>query len=225
MNKEIFNYQKMWNDIRRNMINSSQIQQEIWNTTNFMKSSGYQNLRNYSFFIGDASEISEKINKSLNANIARIGQVNKETIEAFRHSFGHSETVLDNIIKLNNFKIPSVDIITHIINKNDIVKITNLKILSDTNDSEVFIEEKRDYTENNSLKEIVEYLTNKLFEPLWDYIVVANRHTIGYTTNHTYELALKNSEWFYFYFILNIIQLSIFIACYESEDKHEEKIK
>ncbi|HBH8925068.1 hypothetical protein I6D54_12435 [Staphylococcus aureus] len=225
MNKGYFKPQITWNKIRNSIENSIQIQQEAMKAISFIKSPEYQNLINNKFFIAHSTELSEAMK-----NISRISQINKESLETFRRIFGSHEFLLDNITTLQYLKVPNINVMKEIINEHGIIKATNFKISTESTITEFTSFESDDFEhqsdeEDSSIKEKVEFLTTKFFEPLCKFIVIANKETIGTTTGYTYKLSLTHSEWLNFFIILNTIQLILFVATYKPENKIEDKIK
>ncbi|HHP7503137.1 TPA: hypothetical protein ACSGGW_001922 [Staphylococcus aureus] len=225
MNEGYFNPQITWNNIRNNIKNSIRIQQEAMKAISFIKSPEYQNLLNNKFFIAHSIELSEAMK-----NISRIGQINKDSLETFRRIFRSHEFLLNNISTLENLKIPNLNFVKEIINEHGIIKMSNFNISTETIITEYTSFESDDFEHQSDeedilIKEKVEFLTTKFFEPLCKFIIIANKATIGTTTDHTYKLSLTHSEWLDFFIILNTIQLILFVATYKPENKIEDKIK
>lgn len=228
VNQALTNYQKTMTMIKK----STQLQRNVLTTTNYLNSSEYRKLMSNDIFKSNSTELTEKLRKAFKVsnNFTEISQLNTKMIENFRRHWGYNQEFTNKISSIRNMKIPNIDGLTEIINDNGIVKMGDIKVTSETiitNDN--YVEHYPHVHQNQSTeidsKEKVEYLTTKLFEPLWNAIVKINDSTLPTTSNLTYQLYLHSNDWYKFFMMITIIQLIIYIANYEPKKKEDEKIK
>lgn len=232
VNQALINYQKTMAMIKKN----TQLQRNVFTTTNYLNSSEYRKLMSNDIFKSTSIELTEKLRKAFKVsnNFTEISQLNTKMIESFRHHWGYNQEFTNTISSIKNMKIPNIDVLTKIINDNGIAKIGDIKVTSETiitNGN--YVERYPDEYQNQSTeidkeidsKEKVEYLTTKLFEPLCNAIVKINESTLPTTSNFTYQLYLHSNDWYTFFMMITIIQLIVYVACYEPKQKEDEKIK
>ncbi|MGX0302156.1 hypothetical protein [Staphylococcus hominis] len=212
MNQALINYQKTMAMIK----NNTQLQRNVFTTTNYLNSSEYRKLMSNDIFKSTSIELTEKLRKAFKVsnNFNEISQLNTKMIENFRHHWGYNQEFTNTINSIKNMKIPNIDILTETINDNYVERYPDEHQNQGTEiDKEI------------SSKEKVEYLTTKLFEPLCNAIVKINESTLPTTSNLTYQLYLHNNDWYAFFMMITTIQLIIYVACYEPKKKEDEKIK
>lgn len=232
VNQALINYQKTMAMIKKN----TQLQRNVFTTTNYLNSSEYRKLMSNDIFKSTSIELTEKLRKAFKVsnNFTEISQLNTKMIESFRHHWGYNQEFTNTISSIKNMKIPNIDVLTKIINDNGIAKIGDIKVTSETiitNGN--YVERYPDEYQNQSTeidkeidsKEKVEYLTTKLFEPLCNAIVKINESTLPTTSNFTYQLYLHSNDWYTFFMMITIIQLIVYVACYEPKKEEDEKIK
>lgn len=212
MNQALINYQKTMAMIK----NNTQLQRNVFTTTNYLNSSEYRKLMSNDIFKSTSIELTEKLRKAFKVinNFNEISQLNTKMIENFRHHWGYNQEFTNTINSIKNMKIPNIDVLTETINDNYVERYPDEHQNQGTEiDKEI------------SSKEKVEYLTTKLFEPLCNAIVKINESTLPTTSNLTYQLYLHNNDWYAFFMMITTIQLIIYVACYEPKKKEDEKIK
>lgn len=212
MNQALINYQKTMAMIK----NNTQLQRNVFTTTNYLNSSEYRKLMSNDIFKSTSIELTEKLRKAFKVsnNFNEISQLNTKMIENFRHHWGYNQEFTNTINSIKNMKIPNIDVLTETINDNYVERYPDEHQNQSTEiDKEI------------SSKEKVEYLTTKLFEPLCNAIVKINESTLPTTSNLTYQLYLHNNDWYAFFMMITTIQLIIYVACYEPKKKEDEKIK
>ncbi|HAR5547562.1 TPA: hypothetical protein I1T43_002298 [Staphylococcus aureus] len=228
MNQALTNYKKTMTMIKK----STQLQRNVFTTTNYLNSSEYRKLMSNDIFKSNSTELTEKLRKAFKVsnNFTEISQLNTKMIENFRRHWGYNQEFTNTISSIKNMKIPNIDVLTEIINDNGIVKMGDIKVTSETiitNDNYVerYSHEHQNQSTEIDRKEKVEYLTTKLFEPLCNAIVKINESTLPTTSNLTYQLYLHDNDWFTFFMMITTIQLIIYVAFYEPNKKEDEKIK
>ncbi|HDJ6675706.1 TPA: hypothetical protein PQ873_002553 [Staphylococcus aureus] len=229
MNQALINYQKTLNLLKKN----TQFQSDMFKATNYLNSPEYKKLLNNNIFKNTSAELAEKLRKAIRVsnNISEISQFNARMLESFKRDLGYNFDFLKTVDDLKNIKIPNIDVVTEVISDNRIIKMGDPKVTSETiiiQDS--YVEhspaerENNDIDRNENIKNKVEYLTTKLFEPLWSAIIKVNEKTLPTTFNHSYFLYLNSNDWYTFFMMISTIQLIIYAATYEYEEK-EEKLK
>lgn len=228
MNQALINYQKTMAMIK----NNTQLQRNVFTTTNYLNSSEYRKLMSNDIFKSTSIELTEKLRKAFKVsnNFTEISQLNTKMIENFRRHWGYNQEFTNTISSIKNMKIPNIDGLTEIINDNGIVKMGDIKVTSETiitNDNymERYPHEHQNQSTEIDSKEKVEYLTTKLFEPLYNAIVKINESTLPTTSNLTYQLYLHSNDWYTLFMMITTIQLIIYVACYEPKNEEDEKIK
>lgn len=208
MNQALINYQKTMAMVK----NNTQLQRNVFTTTNYLNSSEYRKLMSNDIFKSTSIELTEKLRKAFKVsnNFNEISQLNTKMIENFRHHWGYNQEFTNTINSIKNMKIPNIDVLTETINDNYV---------------ERYPDEHQNQSTEIASKEKVEYLTTKLFEPLCNAIVKINESTLPTTSNLTYQLYLHNNDWYTFFMMITTIQLIIYVACYEPKKKEDEKIK
>lgn len=226
MNRAIINYQKTMDSIKSN----TQLQSSILQATNIINSPSYQKLFSSNILKKQSIEISSAFQKAISQSnrIAEVIQLNNNIFEEFKRNLGHTQDVFK---VLENIKIPNIEMITEIINEHDLTPVNDRELLSEKNTEDINTTEYKqdiehqDSEDDISIKERIEYLTTKYFVPLWNAIVEVNKGTLAKTSDVTYGLYLNDSDWFVFFAMINTIQLAIFMAYSNANDKKEEKIK
>lgn len=226
MNRAIINYQKTMDSIKSN----TQLQSSILQATNIINSPSYQKLFSSNILKKQSIEISSAFQKAISQSnrIAEVIQLNNNIFEEFKRNLGHTQDVFK---VLENIKIPNIEMITEIINEHDLTPVNDRELLSEKNTEDINTTEYKQDVEHQdseddiSIKERIEYLTTKYFVPLWNAIVEVNKGTLAKTSDVTYGLYLNDSDWFVFFAMINTIQLAIFMAYSNANDKKEEKIK
>ena len=226
MNRAIINYQKTMDSIKSN----TQLQSSILQATNIINSPSYQKLFSSNILKKQSIEISSAFQKAISQSnrIAEVIQLNNNIFEEFKRNLGHTQDVFK---VLENIKIPNIEMITEIINENDLTPVNDRELLSEKNTEDINTTEYKQDVEHQdseddiSIKERIEYLTTKYFVPLWNAIVEVNKGTLAKTSDVTYGLYLNDSDWFVFFAMINTIQLAIFMTYSNANDKKEEKIK
>lgn len=226
MSEAIINYQKTMDSIKSN----TQLQSSILQATNIINSPSYQKLFSSNILKKQSIEISSAFQKAISQSnrIAEVIQLNNNIFEEFKRNLGHTQDVFK---VLENIKIPNIEMITEIINEHDLTPVNDREFLSEKNTEDINTTEYKQDVEHQdseddiSIKERIEYLTTKYFVPLWNAIVEVNKGTLAKTSDVTYGLYLNDSDWFVFFAMINTIQLAIFMAYSNANDKKEEKIK
>ncbi|MEX2936685.1 hypothetical protein [Staphylococcus saprophyticus] len=226
MSEAIINYQKTMDSIKSN----TQLQSSILQATNIINSPSYQKLFSSNILKKQSIEISSAFQKAISQSnrIAEVIQLNNNIFEEFKRNLGHTQDVFK---VLENIKIPNIEMITEIINEHDLTPVNDRGLLSEKNTEDINTTEYKQDVEHQdseddiSIKERIEYLTTKYFVPLWNAIVEVNKGTLAKTSDVTYGLYLNDSDWFVFFAMINTIQLAIFMAYSNANDKKEEKIK
>lgn len=226
MSEAIINYQKTMDSIKSN----TQLQSSILQATNIINSPSYQKLFSSNILKKQSIEISSAFQKAISQSnrIAEVIQLNNNIFEEFKRNLGHTQDVFK---VLENIKIPNIEMITEIINEHDLTPVNDRELLSEKNTEDINTTEYKQDVEHQdseddiSIKERIEYLTTKYFVPLWNAIVEVNKGTLAKTSDVTYGLYLNDSDWFVFFAMINTIQLAIFMAYSNANDKKEEKIK
>ncbi|RRJ56822.1 hypothetical protein EIM20_27765 [Pseudomonas aeruginosa] len=226
MNRAIINYKKTMDSIKSN----TQLQSSILQATNIINSPSYQKLFSSNILKKQSIEISSAFQKAISQSnrIAEVIQLNNNIFEEFKRNLGHTQ---DAFKVLENIKIPNIEMITEIINEHDLTPVNDRELLSEKNTEDINTTEYKQDVEHQdseddiSIKERIEYLTTKYFVPLWNAIVEVNKGTLAKTSDVTYGLYLNDSDWFVFFAMINTIQLAIFMAYSNANDKKEEKIK